>query len=85
MVRSEGEWIHLVESLPFLQWRQLPGHPVLASLKRDYTGSSLQTKYFFLYSFYKKKKKKKKYSRPLMARTSLGPWKFVRDIGSSSH
>ena len=25
------------------------------------------------------------YSRTLMARTSLGPWKFVRDIGSSSH
>ena len=25
------------------------------------------------------------YSRNSMARTSLGPWKFVRDIGSSSH
>ena len=26
-----------------------------------------------------------KYSRTSMARTSLGPWKFVRDMGSSSH
>ena len=26
-----------------------------------------------------------KYSRTSMARTSLGPWKFVRDIGSSGH
>ena len=25
------------------------------------------------------------YSRTAMARTSLGPWKFVRDMGSSSH
>ena len=25
------------------------------------------------------------YSRTSMARTSLGPWKFVRDMGSSSH
>ena len=25
------------------------------------------------------------YSRNSMARTSLGPWKFVRDMGSSSH
>ena len=25
------------------------------------------------------------YSRTSMARTSLGPWKFVRDTGSSSH
>ena len=25
------------------------------------------------------------YSRTFMARTSLGPWKFVRDMGSSSH
>ena len=25
------------------------------------------------------------YSRTSMARTSLGPWKFVRDVGSSSH
>ena len=25
------------------------------------------------------------YSRTLMARTPLGPWKFVRDSGSSSH
>ena len=28
---------------------------------------------------------KYKYSRTSMARTSLGPWKFVRDMGSSSH
>ena len=28
---------------------------------------------------------KKKYSRTSMARTSSGPWKFVRDMGSSSH
>ena len=27
----------------------------------------------------------RKYSRTSMARTSLGPWKFVRDMGSSSH
>ena len=27
----------------------------------------------------------KKYSRASMARTSSGPWKFVRDMGSSSH
>ena len=27
----------------------------------------------------------KKYSRISMARISLGPWKFVRDMGSSSH
>ena len=26
-----------------------------------------------------------KYSRTSMARTSLGPWKFVRDMGSSNH
>ena len=26
-----------------------------------------------------------RYSRTSMARTSLGPWKFVRDMGSSSH
>ena len=26
-----------------------------------------------------------KYSRTSMTRTSLGPWKFVRDMGSSSH
>ena len=25
------------------------------------------------------------YSRTSMARKSLGPWKFVRDMGSSSH
>ena len=25
------------------------------------------------------------YSRTLMARTSFGPWKFVLDMGSSSH
>ena len=25
------------------------------------------------------------YSRTSMARTSVGPWKFVRDMGSSSH
>ena len=25
------------------------------------------------------------YSRTSIARTSLGPWKFVRDMGSSSH
>ena len=25
------------------------------------------------------------YNRTSMARTSLGPWKFVRDSGSSSH
>ena len=25
------------------------------------------------------------YSRTSMAQTSLGPWKFVRDMGSSSH
>ena len=28
--------------------------------------------------------KKDKYSRTSMARTPLGPWKFVRDSGSSS-
>ena len=27
----------------------------------------------------------KNYSRTSMARTSLGPWKFVPDMGSSSH
>ena len=26
-----------------------------------------------------------KYSQTSMARTSLGPWNFVRDMGSSSH
>ena len=26
-----------------------------------------------------------KYSRTSMSRTSLDPWKFVRDMGSSSH
>ena len=25
------------------------------------------------------------YSQTSMAQTSLGPWKFVRDMGSSSH
>ena len=25
------------------------------------------------------------YSRTSMARASLGPWKFIRDMGSSSH
>ena len=25
------------------------------------------------------------YSKTSMARTSLGPWKFIRDMGSSSH
>ena len=32
-----------------------------------------------------KKKGVLKYSRTSMVRTSLGPWKFVRDMGSSSH
>ena len=26
-----------------------------------------------------------KYSRTSMAQTSFGPWKFVRDMGSSGH
>ena len=25
------------------------------------------------------------YSQTSMAQTSLGPWKFIRDVGSSSH
>ena len=38
---------------------------------------------FYCSYFYRKKKNI--YSQTSMARTSLGPWKFVRDMGSSSH
>ena len=33
----------------------------------------------------KQNKNNRKYSKPSMARTSFGPWTFIRGMGSSSH